>query len=355
MAGGIGSRFWPLSRAEKPKQFLDVLGTGRTFIQQTFDRLTQIIPPENILVVTGIPYRELVHEQLPQVLEQNILCEPMRRNTAPCIAYATYKLLQNNPDAIMVIAPSDHLILNDAEFIATIKNAVSFAQSGNNLVTIGIKPTRPETGYGYIQITEGAGSGEQLGICKVKTFTEKPNAEIAQTFVNSGEFYWNSGMFIWTLAGIRQAMEKHLPAMTKLFAAGADKYNTPQESKFIEEIYAECKPISIDYGVMEKADNVYVICASFGWSDLGSWTSLYLQLPPDDNQNAVGVSNVVLQNVSNTLVHTSARKLTVLHQLDGYLVVDTPDVLLVCKRGDDNEIKQIVNLVKLEKDNAMYN
>jgi mannose-1-phosphate guanylyltransferase len=349
MAGGVGKRFRPLSRTMRPKQFLDILGTGRTFIQQTYDRLSQFIPAENIIVVTGEDYRSLVAEQVPQVLPNNILCEPSRRNTAPCIAYAAYRLRQINPNATMVIAPSDHFITNDAEFERTIRDAVRFAQMGNSLVTIGIKPSRPETGYGYIQISEGAGSGEELGICKVKTFTEKPNIDLAKIFVESGEFYWNSGIFIWTIDSICKALDEHLPETAKLFSAGNDKYNTSQEAEFIAKTYAECKAISIDYGVMEKVENAYVLCANFGWSDLGNWTSLYINLAKDEQGNAIANSNVVMQDVSNSLIKTPPEKLVVLQGLDGYLVVDIADVLLVCPRGNAEDVAQIVDRALLEK------
>ncbi len=353
MAGGIGSRFWPLSRNAKPKQFLDILGVGRTFIQQTFDRLTKIIPPENIVVVTSAGYKELVKEQLPLVKDENILLEPLRRNTAPCIAYATYKLLQKNPDATVVVAPSDHLILNESEFAKILKQSMRFAEQGERLVTIGIKPNRPETGYGYIQIVETVEEAKGKEVCKVKTFTEKPNLDMAKVFVESGEFFWNSGIFVWTLQSIKAAFEAHLPDVCRLFEAGAEAYYTAAEPQFILDTYAECKAISIDYGVMEKSDNVHVICADFGWSDLGTWTSFYLQAPKDERGNALISDNVVLENVSDSLVQTPAGKLVVLQGLDGYLVVDTNDVLMVCKRGDENELKQLINNTLLGKGAAM--
>lgn len=353
MAGGIGSRFWPLSRNAKPKQFLDVLGVGRTFIQQTFDRLARIIPPENIVVVTSQIYKELVMEQLPQVKEENILLEPLRRNTAPCIAYATYKLLKKSPNATVVVAPSDHLILNEAEFEKTIRKAMQFAEQGENLVTIGINPSRPETGYGYIQIVETVEEARKKDICKVKTFTEKPNLEMAKVFMESGEFFWNSGIFVWTLQSIKSALEAHLPEVSRLFESGADAYYTSGELQFILDTYAECKAISIDYGVMEKSENVHVICADFGWSDLGTWTSLYLQSLKDEKNNVVMSDNVVLDNVNNSLVRTPNGKLVVLQGLDNYMVVDTNDVLMICKRGDENELKQLINNTLLGKGSSM--
>jgi mannose-1-phosphate guanylyltransferase len=349
MAGGIGSRFWPLSRNAKPKQFLDILGVGRTFIQQTFDRLAQIIPPENIVVVTSSRYKDLVAEQLPLVQESNILLEPLRRNTAPCIAYATYKLLAKASDATVVVAPSDHLILNEPEFIRVVEQAMREAESGKNLMTIGIKPNRPETGYGYIQVSESAEAAKSKAVCRVKTFTEKPSLDMAKLFVDSGEFFWNSGIFIWTLQAIRTALKAYLPEISKLFEAGSDAYYTAGEEQLILNTYSECKAVSIDYGVMEKAENVYVICADFGWSDLGTWTSLYPQLEKDSDGNALQSSNVVMDNVKDCLVYASAEKLVVLQGLDGYLVVDANDVLMVCKRGNENEHKQLINNTLLGK------
>jgi mannose-1-phosphate guanylyltransferase len=343
MAGGIGSRFWPLSRNAKPKQFLDVLGVGRTFIQQTFDRLTKIIPPENIVVVTSSIYKDLIAEQLPLVPESNVLLEPLRRNTAPCIAYATYKLLAKVSDATVVVAPSDHLILNEAEFIRVINQAMQLAESGKNLMTIGIKPSHPETGYGYIQVAKNGEEEKNSAAYRVKTFTEKPNHDMAKLFVDSGEFFWNSGIFIWTLQTIRAAFEAYLPDVGKLFRAGSDVYYTAGEEQLIGNAYAECKAISIDYGVMEKAENVNVICADFGWSDLGTWNSLYLQSGKDELGNVLQSNSVALDSVTGCLIHTPAEKLVVLQGLDGYLVVDTNDVLMVCRRDNENELKQLIN------------
>jgi mannose-1-phosphate guanylyltransferase len=349
MAGGVGKRFRPLSSPQCPKQFLDVLGIGRTFIQMAYDRLTNLIPSQNIVVVTNEIYRDLVAQQLPMVSPNNILCEPMRRNTAPCIAYAAYKLRQINPDAVMVVTPSDHVINNDAEFCRTIKDAIRFAQTGDNLVTIGIKPSRAETGYGYIQVSEGAGSGEELGICKVKTFTEKPNQELAEVFLASGEFYWNSGMFIWTVGSICNALEAYLPDIAKSFAIGAGTYYSDAEPAFVQTTYAHCKSISIDYGVMEKAENTYVLCANFGWSDLGSWTSLYMTLPKDKNGNVLANSNVIMRNVSNSLVRTPPEKLVILQGLNDYLVIDVGDVLMVCPSSNAEDAANLIDIALLEK------
>ncbi|MDR1417072.1 MAG: mannose-1-phosphate guanylyltransferase, partial [Prevotellaceae bacterium] len=321
MAGGVGSRFWPLSRNAKPKQFLDILGVGRTFIQQTFDRLTKIIPPENIVVVTSASYKELVAEQLPLVPQSNVLLEPLRRNTAPCIAYATYKLLAKMSDATVVVAPSDHLIMNEPEFIRVVEQAIHEAETGKNLITIGIKPNRPETGYGYIQVAESAENSAGKEVRRVKTFIEKPTIDMAEILVKSGEFVWNSGIFIWTLQTIRAALQAHLPNLSKLFEADSSAYYTAAEEQLIFGAYNDCKAISIDYGVMEKAENVYVICADFGWSDLGTWTSLYLQLEKDDNGNALPPGSaphsgsVAMDKVKNCLVHAPSKKLVMLHGL----------------------------------------
>jgi mannose-1-phosphate guanylyltransferase len=349
MAGGVGKRFRPLSRTERPKQFIDILGTGKTFIQQTYERLAKIIPPDNIIIVTGEDYRALVAAQLPQVCAKNVLCEPIRRNTAPCIAYAAYKLREIDPQAVMVVAPSDHHIANETEFAAAVKDAVRFAQENDSLVTIGVKPTRAETGYGYIQVTEGADAGTEMGICKVKTFTEKPNKELADIFFASGEFYWNSGMFIWAVGSIIRAMETHLSDIARIFSAGIGSYNTADETKFIEKAYAQCKSISIDYGVMEKVDNAYVICANFDWSDIGSWTSLYLHFPKDANGNVIRNNNIVMQNVSNSMIRAAPEKLVVVQDLDNFLVIDIDDVLLICPRSNAEDAAGIVDMALLER------
>jgi mannose-1-phosphate guanylyltransferase len=342
MAGGIGSRFWPKSRYGRPKQFLDILGVGKSFLQQTFDRFAVMIPRENIFIVTGSAYVALVHEQLPGLAPCQVIAEPSRRNTAPCIAYATYKIREKNPEATMIVTPSDHLILNEAEFLQTAKQAMDFAASDNVLVTIGIKPTRPETGYGYIQMNIPDKKTEGMPF-KVKTFTEKPPLELAKVFVESGEFFWNSGIFVWSLPAIRQALQTLLPEVDSLFQKGAGRYNTPEEEAFTRQVYAECRNVSIDYGIMEKAGNVYAFPGDFGWSDLGTWESLYLQRGKDAHENVVDAAQPLLHKVSGSLVSVSdSDKLVVIEGLQRYLVVDTDDVLLICPRNREDQLKQLM-------------
>lgn len=348
MAGGIGSRFWPLSRTSKPKQFIDILGTGKTLLQQTFSRMNRICPAENIVIVTSHIYRSIVLEQLPEISETQVILEPMRRNTAPCISFANYKIKQKNPNAIVVVAPSDHLILNEDKFVETINSAVVFAAKNDALLTLGIKPSRPETGYGYIQV--GSSPDKHIpNLKKVKTFTEKPNVEIAKVFVDSGEFFWNSGLFIWSLSSIMKAFEKHLPEVDGLFKDAFVKFSSPDEPKAVELAYSECRNISIDYGVMEKADNVFVICSEFGWSDLGTWGSLYTHSNKDKSNNAVNGGNVMIYDSKNTLVNVPDKKLIVLQGLEDYIVVESDDILLICRMKDEQEIKKFVSDVMMEK------
>ena len=342
MAGGIGSRFWPKSRNARPKQFLDILGIGKSFLQQTFDRFAAVIPRENIFIVTGSSYVSMVNEQIPGLESYQILAEPDRRNTAPCVAYATYKILEKTPEATVIVTPSDHLILNEGEFLRVIQQAMAFASSGNSLVTIGIKPTRPETGYGYIQMNLPAKPAEGKPF-KVKTFTEKPPLELAKVFVESGEFFWNSGIFAWSLSAIREALHRLLPEVDSLFQKGSGIYNTPEETDFIRKVYAGCRNVSIDYGIMEKADNVYAFPGDFGWSDLGTWESLYLQREKDAHGNLIDAAQVLLQKVSDSAITVSdKRKLAVIEGLSHYLVVDTDDVLLICPRNDEEHLKEIM-------------
>jgi mannose-1-phosphate guanylyltransferase len=355
MAGGVGSRFWPVSREARPKQFLNILGNGKSFLQETFERFAKIIPKENILIVTGANYVPLVQEQLPDIHPMQILGEPIRRNTAPCIAYAAYKILNRNPHATMVVTPADHHIANEQDFLQVIRDGLHFAAGNDALITIGIKPTRPETNYGYIQVNTGetVRSGAQNAYL-VKTFTEKPNAELAEVFVNSGEFLWNSGIFIWNVNTICRALKTCLPETAALFEKGAEAYDTDAETKFIAKTYAQCDSISIDYGLMEKAGNVYCFAADFGWSDLGTWISLYVhkEKEQDPDGNVVDAPEHMFYNVSNSLVVVSdKRKLVVLYGLENYLVVDSGDVLLVCPK-EDEPFKAIVKDVPVKKGNG---
>jgi mannose-1-phosphate guanylyltransferase len=339
MAGGIGSRFWPVSRTNLPKQFLDILGTGSTLIQQTFERFKGFVPIENIYVVTANDYIDLVKEQLPALPQENILGEPFRKNTAPCIAYITHKLLDKDPEASLIVAPADHLILQDENFLNVCSKALSFVNHLNALVTIGIKPTHPNTGYGYIQFEtpEVAPS-----INKVKTFTEKPNKDLAETFLASGDFLWNSGIFIWQVKRIAEAFKHHLPEMFELFSTDQHKLNSGDEKATIEIIYPQCSNISIDFGVMEKANNVYVIPADFGWSDLGTWCSAWENMEKDYLENAVAGEKVMVVDSTKCVVHVPDQKLVILQGLNDFIVVDTKDVLLICQKEKEQEIKDYV-------------
>ena len=350
MAGGVGSRFWPLSRSAKPKQFLDILGVGESLLQSTYRRFRQIVPPENILVVANLEHGKHVRDQLPELREENILMEPIRRNTAPCIAYAAYSILNKDPDAIMIVSPSDHLIMHEGEFLEQVNEGLNFVASHNVLLTMGIKPDRPETGYGYIQANGGKTiEFGKSAFHKVKSFTEKPNEELAKVFLESGEFYWNSGIFFWSVKAIIDAFEKFLPEMGTSFKNGSLIYGTPDEASFIQKTYSVCSNISIDYGVMEKSDNVYVFISDFGWCDLGTWGSLFDLKEKDPNNNALVGDSIFLYDVSNSLISVSKGKLVALQGLDNYIVVESNDLLLVCPKHEEQRIKQIVNDVKLSK------
>jgi mannose-1-phosphate guanylyltransferase len=343
MAGGIGSRFWPLSRVGYPKQFLDILGAGRTLLQQTYDRFVNMVPIENIYVVTADEYVDIAREQLPELPAENTLGEPFRKNTAPCIAYISFKLQRINPQGALIVAPADHLILNEERFLEVCTDALRFVNHFNALVTIGIKPTYPNTGYGYIQ---HEGFEVTPSVYKVKTFTEKPNLELAKTFMASGDFLWNSGIFIWKLKNGLDAFQKHMPEMYELFAADEEKLNTEEEKDVVESIYPQCSNISIDFGVMEKADNVYVIPAEFGWSDLGTWNSAWENMEKDHLENAVAGKNVIVFNASKCVVHVADNKLVVIQGLEDYIIADTKDVLLICHKEREQEIKEYVAEVK---------
>ena len=347
MAGGVGSRFWPISRSAKPKQFLDILGTGKTLLEQTYERFRKIIPPDKILVVTNEYYGPLVREQLPEIPEDNVLLEPLRRNTAPCIAYASYKILEKNPDARMIVAPSDHLILNEDKFLKIVRQGLEFVSKEKALLTLGIPPSRPETGYGYIQVDGKKGIPKNLRT--VKTFTEKPDLKLAKVFLESGEFFWNAGIFFWSVDSIIESISRHLPEMSSIFAAGSGKYYSEEESAFIADAYSRCKNISIDYGIMEKADNVYAITSEFGWSDLGTWGSLYDHLERDKDGNSVVGGKLIAYDIENCLVHVPKEKLVVLQGLKDLIVVESGDVLLVCRMEDEQKIRNIVTDVKIQQ------
>lgn len=345
MAGGVGSRFWPLSKSDKPKQFLDILGIGKTFLQLTFDRLNKICPSENFYIVTNKAYKDIVLEQLPNINESQVLLEPKRRNTAPCIEFANYIIGKINPNANIIVCPSDHLILNENEFIRVVSEGIDFVKDKSALLTLGIKPSRPDTGYGYIQIDKNS-NGINAEIDKVKTFTEKPNLELAKFFYESGEFFWNSGIFIWSLPSIEQAFKQHLPEVYNLFQ-NRNQYST--ENEFIDKTYSECPNISIDYGIMEKSNNVYVFKADFGWSDLGTWGSLYENTQHDENKNSIVGKNILSYDTQNCVINIPTEKLVVVQGLDGFIVVDSGESLLICKKEEEQRIRQFVNDIQIKK------
>ncbi len=346
MAGGIGRRFWPLSRQSYPKQFTDLLGTGKTLIQQTYERMLRVCPKENILVVTGAIYKNLTLEQLPDLTEEQILIEPARRNTAPCVAFANERIQSINPNASVIVTPSDHLILKEDRFEQIINKGIEFTKNKNALLTIGIAPNRPETDYGYVQIEDSEDSDEVL---KVKNFTEKPDYELAKFFIESKEFYWNSGIYVWSLKTIKEAYEKHLPSIQELFSERSNLFGTELEEETIQNIYAGCKNISIDYGIMEKADNVYMHKADFDWSDLGTWRSLYDTRDKNEDNNVLKHDNILTYDTKNTMICTSNDKITAVQGLDGYVIAETDDALLICKRKDEGKIRQIINDIKFKK------
>lgn len=345
MAGGIGSRFWPLSRTPKPKQFLDILGVGRTMIQSTFDRFSNICSAENFYVITSQEYKDLVKEQLPQIPENNIIGEPARRNTAPCIAYATQKIKTIDPLATMVVTPADHIVLNTQNFEEIIKEGLDFASSKMVLLTIGIKPSRPETGYGYIQMED---STNEKHIHKVKTFTEKPDIEMAKVFVESGEFLWNAGIFIWNVKSIVDAFRKHLPQVFLLFEE-TKSLNTKEEQEFIKDVYNKVESISIDFGIMEKSSDVFVMPADFGWSDLGTWGSLYSFVEKDENQNAIITKNAMLHNSNGCLVNVTSNKYVIGNNLKNLIIAEADGLLLISDVSEEHNIRQIVNNFYIER------
>jgi len=340
MAGGVGSRFWPVSTTDFPKQFHDMLGSGDTLIQKTFSRLAKLIPTENILILTNELYNDLVLEQLPMVKQEQVLLEPAMRNTAPCILYASLKIQKQNPDAVMVVAPSDHWIEDETAFTNNLQSCFDFCQKENALMTLGIQPTFPNTGFGYIEFDKL----DANPIKKVNQFREKPNYETAKAFIEAGNFLWNGGIFIWSAKSITESFEKFQPQMNALFHKGLDSYNTTNEKRFIDEHYDSAENISIDYAILENATNVYVLPATFDWNDLGTWGQLHEKLDKDENNNGIINAKVVLENASNNIIRSDANKLVVIDGLHDYIIVDKEGVLLIYPKSKEQDIKRITKL-----------
>ena len=343
LAGGIGTRFWPISKTAMPKQFLDVADTGQSFLRQTYDRFLNIIPKENILVITAARYRETVMEQLPELEEDNLLLEPYGRNTAPCIAYATYSLLKRNPDAKVVVSPSDHIIDNDEVFAKTLHDAFRYIDEKDVLMTLGVVPTRPDTNYGYVQACGGREAYKNNEPLPIKTFTEKPDKDLASIFISTGEFLWNAGIFLWKARTIKEEMERYLPEVTKQFAGWESAIGTRIEKEFIDRAYTGCPNISIGYGVMEKTDRAWIFPAHFGWQDIGTWESLYNYMPKDEDDNAINVEKTLIENTSGSLiVSLEKKKLIAVKGLEDYMIIDTPDALVICPK-DDKKFKDFIS------------
>lgn len=341
MAGGIGSRFWPMSKSSSPKQFHDILGLGKSLIQMTFDRLSKVCPHDQIIIVTNKDYKNTVQEQLPQIREENILLEPCMRNTAPCIAFANFMIGKTVDEANIIVAPSDHLITNEDEFVTTIQLAFQEAASSDSLITLGIKPSRPDTGYGYIEFENGNETAIR-SLKRVMNFKEKPQLDIAKEYLEKGNFYWNSGIFIWSLSSINKSFDDYLPQVKTLF----DDYDGEDITEFINDIYPKCENISIDYGIMEKSKNVKVILSDFGWSDLGTWGSLYDKIEQDNEKNAIVGKDVLVFNSRENMIMKSSEKLLVLQGIKDCIVVETNEAILICRKEDEQEIKTIVNNLK---------
>ena len=336
MAGGVGSRFWPVSTPDNPKQFHDMLGTGESLIQQTFNRLSTLIPSEQILIATNQRYKELVMEHLPEVTENQVLLEPAMRNTAPCIIYSALKIANQNEEAVMIVAPSDHYIEDEVEFVKNVKSAFEACQKNDILMTLGIQPTGPNTGYGYIQFEKGENE-----VKKVKNFTEKPDLETARQFIQQGDYLWNAGIFIWSVKSILDSFQRSLPEMCDLFQGGANSWNSEKETDFIAEFYPKAENISIDYGIMEKAENVYVMGTDFGWNDLGTWGSLYDKLDKDNNNNALVNARGYFMDASNNMISTNGDKKIVLAGISDYIIVETNDTIMIYPKSKEQEIKEV--------------
>ena len=351
MAGGIGTRFWPYSRSSHPKQFIDILGVGKSLLQLTYERFLKNFEKDNIFIVANQTYTGLINEQIPGINKDCILEEPLAKNTAACIAYACTKIHKSNTHAICVVAPSDHLILDEEKFIENVMQAIQFAKKNEVLVTLGIRPTRPDTGYGYIQFIEE--KNEIENIYKVKTFTEKPTVELATTFVESGDFLWNAGIFIWSSSAIKNAFKQYVPEMYALFKEASKSYFTSNEQKTILHIYEQCRSVSIDYAVMEKASNAFVIPADFVWSDLGTWNSLYENSPKDEHNNVIQGKQIMVYDSKNSIIASNIKngnKLIVVKGIENLIIVDTPDVLMVCDKSREQEVKQMVTDINIKFD-----
>ena len=340
MAGGVGSRFWPMSTNMRPKQFIDVLGTGKTLLQLTVERLGNMVPAENIWVVTNRDYVDIVREQLPDMPQENILCEPCRRNTAPCIAYVSWRIKSKDPKANIVVTPSDHIVMNVQEFQRVIKECMAFTAESDAIVTLGMKPTRPETGYGYIQADLSTSSLRNKSIFRVDSFREKPDLETAQQYIKKNNYFWNAGIFIWNVSTIVNAFRIYQPRLAKIFESMLPVYGTAEEQAVIDEKFPQCENISVDYAIMEKAEEIFVCPADFGWSDLGTWGSLQTQLKRDLYGNACIGNDISLFETHNCIVHATQEKKVVVQGLDGYIVAENDDTLLICKLSEEQRIKQ---------------
>jgi mannose-1-phosphate guanylyltransferase len=340
MAGGVGSRFWPMSTSERPKQFIDVLGTGRTLLQLTVERFGSLVKPENIWVVTNASYADIVAEQLPDMPKSNILCEPCRRNTAPCIAYISWRIKASDPKANIVVTPSDHIVTNVQEFQRVIGDCMKFTADTDAIVTLGMKPNRPETGYGYIQANLAANSLRNKGIFRVDSFREKPDLQTALKYIQQSNYYWNAGIFIWNVNTIVNAFRMYQPTLAKIFESMNSVYGTPREQEIINERFPECESISVDYAIMEKAEEIFVCPADFGWSDLGTWGSLHLQSHKDLYGNACIGQDIRMFESHNCIIHTAQEKRVIIQGLDGYIVAENNDTLLICKLSEEQRIKQ---------------
>ena len=340
MAGGVGSRFWPMSTAEKPKQFIDVLGVGKSLLQLTVERFETIVDPQNVWVVTNKNYADIVAQQLPDMPTDHILCEPCRRNTAPCIAYVSWRIKSRDPKANIVVSPSDHIVLNIDEFRRIIKSCMQFTSDSDAIVTLGMKPSRPETGYGYIEANLSSPSLRNKGICRVDSFREKPDLDTAKQYISKNNYFWNAGIFIWNVSTIVNAFRIYQPQMAKLFESLLPVYGTPEEQARVDELFPECENISVDYAIMEKAEEIFVCPADFGWSDLGTWGSLQQQSKKDLYGNACIGPDISVYESHNCIIHTTQEKKVVVQGLDGYIVAENDGTLLICKLSEEQRIKQ---------------